>query len=82
MKPNKPSKLAEMIDLAKSLCSNFIFVRVDLYCTDSKIYFGELTFTPQSGIGRWIPDSYDLVYGEMLHLPSSSLEAFIGRGWR
>ncbi|MDR1579351.1 MAG: hypothetical protein LBS35_03260 [Synergistaceae bacterium] len=68
-KLGKPSKLAEMIDLAKKLSEDFIFVRVDFYYADSKIYMGELTFTPLTGLCNWNPDSYNLVYGEMIHLP-------------
>ncbi|MDR1649555.1 MAG: hypothetical protein LBR71_04775 [Synergistaceae bacterium] len=68
-KPGKPEKLAEMIGLAKKLCADFLFVRLDFYYADSKIYMGELTFTPSSGLEHWNPDSYNLVYGEMLHLP-------------
>jgi hypothetical protein len=74
-KPGKPQKLAEMIDLVKKLCADFVFVRVDLYYVDSKIYVGELTFTPASGIKAWSPDSYDLTYGEMLRLPPCSKPA-------
>lgn len=43
---NKPSKLGEMISIARKLSEDFPFVRVDLYEIDSKIYFGEMTFTP------------------------------------
>jgi hypothetical protein len=67
-KPGKPSKLTEMIGLAKKLCGDFIFVRVDFYYTEPKIYMGELTFTPLSGM---VPHPYDQVYGEMLRLPNS-----------
>lgn len=42
----KPKKLKEMIEIAKKLSKDFRFVRVDLYCNDEKIIFGELTFTP------------------------------------
>jgi hypothetical protein len=71
-KPGKPSKLTEMIGLAKKLCGDFIFVRVDFYYVESKIYMGELTFTPLSGI---MPAPYDQVYGEMLRLPPCSKPA-------
>lgn len=42
----KPKNLKEMIKVAKKLSKEFIFVRVDLYCDNEKIIFGELTFTP------------------------------------
>ncbi|MEJ2764611.1 ATP-grasp fold amidoligase family protein [Photobacterium sp. MCCC 1A19761] len=39
----------EMLDVVKKLAADFDYVRVDLYNLDGKIYFGELTFAPQSG---------------------------------
>ena len=42
----KPQSYDEMISVAKILGENFPFVRVDLYDTDGRVYFGELTFTP------------------------------------
>jgi len=41
----KPNRLMEMIKYAEILAEDFKVVRVDLYITNSKIYFGELTFT-------------------------------------
>lgn len=57
-----PTKLAQMVDLARKLSADFDFVRVDLYQVGDRIYFGELTFTP--GLDFFIAD-----YGEkILHL--------------
>jgi hypothetical protein len=36
----------------RGLSADFDFVRVDLYNLDGKIYFGELTCTPGSGLGH------------------------------
>ena len=47
---SKPSKLAEMLDIARRLSKDFDFVRVDLYETGGQIWFGELTFTPANGV--------------------------------
>lgn len=41
----KPDCLKEMIKYAEILSEDFNVVRVDLYIANSKIYFGELTFT-------------------------------------
>lgn len=46
----KPRKLKEMIAIAEKLSKSIPFVRVDLYEVDGKIYFGELTFTPATGV--------------------------------
>lgn len=35
-----------------------------------KFYFGEMTFTPQSGIGKWDPPEFNYLYGRMLNLPN------------
>ncbi len=39
-----------MVYIAEQLSADFDFVRVDLYDTGKKVYFGELTFTPNSSI--------------------------------
>ncbi len=48
--PPTPYHLKEMINIAEQLSQEFPFVRVDLYDTPSKIFFGELTFTPASSL--------------------------------
>lgn len=46
----KPRHLQMMIALAQKLSEEFPFVRVDLYSVKGRVYFGELTFTPGSGL--------------------------------
>lgn len=46
----KPENLDHMINMAEVLSSDFEFVRVDLYDTGKKVYFGEMTFTPNSSL--------------------------------
>jgi hypothetical protein len=46
----KPRQFKKMLSLAQKLSEDFPFVRVDLYYANDKIYFGELTFTPGSGL--------------------------------
>lgn len=47
----KPENLEEMVEVAKILSKDFNFVRVDLYdCNSKGVVFGELTFTPASGL--------------------------------
>lgn len=41
--------LERMKPYVLKLCKDFKFVRVDMYCINDKIYFGEMTFTPCSG---------------------------------
>ncbi len=55
----KPDIFDELKRLATLLSQGFPFVRVDLYVVANKPYFGELTFYPASGYGRFSPDEYD-----------------------
>lgn len=65
----KPPYLNNMIGIAETLSEEFCFVRVDLYLVNEKIYFGEMTFTPESGYGPFTPQKYDYKFGTMLNLP-------------
>jgi hypothetical protein len=62
----KPKKLRKMIELSEKLSKEFDFVRVDLYEVDGKIYFGELTFSPNSGFKPLFPKEYDYQLGSKL----------------
>lgn len=59
-----PSKIDSMINLSEKLSKHFDFVRVDLYIVEDRIYFGELTHYPESGLGRFSPDSFDFELGK------------------
>jgi len=61
--PEKPDSLSNMIQIAEILGCDMDFVRVDLYAAQSKIYFGEMTMTPDCGMGRFRPKSYDRELG-------------------
>ena len=63
-----PVNLNKMIELAQKLSANIPFLRVDFYEVNGKIYFGELTFFPAAGFGRFTDDSADLKLGNMLDI--------------
>lgn len=63
-----PVRLQDMLRLAERLADGFPFVRVDLYEIDGDLYFGELTFFPVSGLGKFEPQDFDLSFGEQLDL--------------
>lgn len=65
----KPQCMDEMFLIADKLSQGLPFVRVDLYCVNNQIYFGELTFFPASGLDSNILPEIDLLYGSMLELP-------------
>src|SRR3990170_1687227 len=64
----RPENLEEMLDIAKKLSIHFPFVRVDLYSVKNKIYFGELTFTPDNGLGVFEPPNAYYQLGELIDL--------------
>ncbi|RTZ17429.1 glycosyl transferase [Vibrio aquaticus] len=53
----RPSNFELMKSIAINLSDDFDYVRVDLYNVDGKIYFGEMTFTPGSGLSLIEPIS-------------------------
>lgn len=61
---DKPSTLEEMLNIAKKLSTGENYVRVDLYSVVNKVYFGEITFIPEGGTGKFHPKKYDEVLGE------------------
>jgi hypothetical protein len=65
----KPICLDKMLELARVLSKDFTFVRVDFYVIREKLYFGEITFYPASGFGKFVPEEWDQKLGEMLQLP-------------
>lgn len=66
---HKPVNFEKMKILASKLSKGFPYVRVDFYEADEKVYFGELTFFPMSGLTPFKPDSWDKQLGEWLQLP-------------
>ena len=63
-----PNNLKEMISLAEKLSANEPFLRVDLFNVNGKIFFGELTFYPASGLGRWTTEEADMKIGKYIEL--------------
>lgn len=53
--PPKPPQFEEMLRVVRKLAGAFPLVRVDLYVASGRVYFGELTFTPGSGIVEFTP---------------------------
>lgn len=65
---NKPKKLDKMIVLAEELSKNIPFVRIDFYDINGKIYFGEITFYPGTGMEEFNPEEWDYKLGELINL--------------
>lgn len=63
-----PPFYQEMIDISKKLAADFKLVRVDFYVIGSKLYLGELTFTPNSGFHHFKNPNTDFALGEQLRI--------------
>lgn len=64
----RPEKLEKMYEIAKILSKDIPFVRIDLYEVNNQIYFGEMTFFPDSGFDKNLDPEIDKMYGDMLVL--------------
>ena len=63
--PPKPQNYDQMLRIARTLSSDFSYVRVDLYNIDGDIKFGEMTFSPDSGMD---PIDEHFPYADLIRL--------------
>jgi hypothetical protein len=68
IEPEKPKHFDKMIKAAAALSKDMPFSRIDFYDVNDKVYFGEITLYPTSGVGGFLPDSWDLRFGELIGL--------------
>jgi hypothetical protein len=68
----RPDNLDDMLACARSLSRGFPFVRVDLYSVAGRTIFGEMTWHPSAGMGRFFPDRYNKYWGDELRLPAKT----------
>lgn len=64
----QPKNLPEMLSLAKILSKDIPFIRTDFYSINGKVFFGELTFYPASGMSHFEPEAWDVQFGKILKL--------------
>jgi uncharacterized protein (DUF362 family) len=71
----RPTALPEMLAVARRLSRNLCFARVDLYLTENRVLFGEITLHPGGGVEPVSPAGMDFVLGDYLRVkaPCSSL---------
>lgn len=67
----KPAGFDRMIEIADTLADGLPFVRVDLYEVDGHVYFGEMTFTPATGVLFHFSDAFLLEQGKYITLPNA-----------
>lgn len=70
--PEQPRSLKTQIELAKKLSHDIPFSRIDLYEVNNRVYFGEITFYPMSGLGSFFPTDYNTIIGDLLLLPKGT----------
>ena len=63
---NKPECLNKLLELAEKLSCGFTFIRIDFYIINDKIYFGEMTFYPGSGIEKIEPEEFNIELGNWI----------------
>jgi TupA-like ATPgrasp len=87
--PPPPANWADVLRIAKTLATDYDYVRVDLYSTGRAVYFGELTFTSGAGVQPFYPDRVDHEWGVLMKeacagvrgpSPSGFSERAISRG--
>lgn len=64
-----PPNLDEMLIVAQKLSKEFIFARIDLYNVGGRVYFGEITLSPNSGFDNDITADTDRLFGEKFKIP-------------
>ena len=64
----KPDNISEMFVIAEKLSQGIPFSRIDLYNVNQKIYFGEVTFFPDSGFDPNLLPETDLYFGNKINL--------------
>ena len=68
----KPKCLDEILRIAEILAQGTYHLRVDFYCPNDQLYFGELTFHNWSGTGKFTPESYNEILGSWINLPEKN----------
>lgn len=66
----RPACYDTMLSLAEKI-AGFVdnpFVRVDFYEVNGKVYFGEVTFYPEGGLGKFSPVEWDYIMGDWIDL--------------
>lgn len=64
-----PPHLAGIISAAEILAAGWDFVRVDFYDLPEGPRFGEMTFSPGAGYGRYHPEEYERITGDLWRMP-------------
>lgn len=61
---SRPAELEEMLELSRKLSEKMTFARTDFYSVHGKVFFGEITLYPASGLVPFEPHKYDGILGD------------------
>ena len=64
----KPDRLEEMLEIARTLSAGFHFLRVDLYQVNGRILFSEFTFFSDAGFAPFFPEEWNQKLGEWIQI--------------
>lgn len=64
----RPLHLDDMINKCRMLSIDIPFSRIDFYVVNDKVFFGEITFFPASGMGEFRPKEWNSAVGELIKL--------------
>lgn len=76
IKIDKPKNLDLMINYAKKLSNEFVFVRVDLYEVNNTVYLSELTFSPTNAQMTFKNKEQSLYLGSLLDITKIKLSLY------
>lgn len=69
---DRPRALDEILDLSAKLAVDLDYCRVDLMVEGERVYFSEITLTPESGQMKFSPAEWDLRLGCLWKMPDTS----------
>ena len=64
----KPQNFEKMKTISQKLAKDMPFVRIDFYEIEGRLYFGEITFFPASGLKKFKPEKWNNIFGDMIDI--------------
>ncbi len=64
----QPNEFQRMLEISRNISKDMPFLRTDFYSVNNKLYFGEITFFPASGMKKFEPETWDDELGSWLKL--------------
>lgn len=75
--PKRPANLEMHMKIARELSKGIPFSQIDVYETGEKIYYAEVTLYSTSGLGEFLPNKYNEIFGQMTSLSGEKREGLI-----